>query len=116
MECGGCTSCCFAYAVVELDKPSLTECEYADKGCSIYRVRPDSCRDCYCAWITQPKVAIELRPDKCGVVFEKIDDKTILATLLSKPTKEAVGQKRNFEKQGYKVVTNDCTQLYRRFN
>lgn len=111
-ECGGCTACCYAFPVIELEKPRFTKCKYANKQCNIYNVRPQSCRDCYCAWVTQPEVSEELRPDICGVIFEKVNGDTMLATILRKPTKAAVRQKQNFEQQGYRVITHDSTKLH----
>ena len=111
-ECGECTACCYAFPVVELEKERFTKCEYANKGCKIYNVRPESCRKCLCAWVTQPEIPIELRPDQCGVIFEKLSDDTILATLLREPTQQAINQKFDFERQGYRVLAHDNTKLH----
>lgn len=115
-ECGECTACCYACKVVELNKKRYTPCKYADKGCKVYHDRPKSCREYQCAWLTQPKVAISLRPDKCGMIFEKSDEETILCGFVEKPTEVAIRQLHNFRKQGYRVFIDDSTKLYRRFN
>lgn len=112
-ECGGCTACCHAFPVAELNKPIYTKCEHADKGCKIYKDRPQSCKDCFCSWVTQPKVHPELRPDKCGVIFEKRSETEIHATLLREPTDLALGQMHNYElEQGCKVLIYDGCKLY----
>ncbi len=81
----------------------FTECEYADKGCNIYSVRPQSCRDCLCAWITQPKGTVELRPDQCGMIFTR-KGKIMVGTLIGKLTPAAIKQMDEFKEQGFHVI------------
>lgn len=105
-ECGECTECCTAFPVVELKKPAGKACTFSDKGCKIYDSRPQSCKDCLCAWITQPSVGKELRPDRCGVIFERIGDSTMLATIVGPINKHIHGQILSFKQQGYEVRVN----------
>lgn len=116
-KCGGCIECCFAFRVVELKKEPFIECEHAEKGkgCKIYETRPQSCRDCNCAWITQSEVAGELRPDKCGVIFERINN-AIYGTIIGKISSTINGQLYAFKKQGFRVFINDSPKLHRRSN
>ena len=104
MECGGCTECCTAFPVVELNKDAWTVCDYADEGCKIYNARPQSCRDCYCAWITQPVVAPGMRPDKCGVIFEKVSDTVMVGTIIGEVDPRVKGQVNAFKSQGFRVL------------
>ena len=103
MESGSCTACCYAFPVVELGKGPMTECKHADGGCLIYEDRPQSCRECFCAWVTQPAASENLLPDKCGVIFEKISDDKMSATRVGAVTAVVEGQLRAFKAQGYKV-------------
>jgi len=43
-------------------------------GCSVYPHRPKACRSWSCLWLTNPAWAEELRPDRCGVVFDPVID------------------------------------------
>jgi hypothetical protein len=49
---------------------------------------------------------IELRPDKCKVIFEKISDDTVLGTLDARSDLTEIAKKQigSFIKQGYKVI------------
>jgi Fe-S-cluster containining protein len=68
--CGECTKCCeLLYANIYghefgggLSCKFLGECD-----CKIYKVRPEVCRNYYCAW-AQELLPDEMRPDKCGVL------------------------------------------------
>lgn len=45
-----------------------TECKFLGEcGCKIYQVRPNVCRNYYCAW-AQELLPEEMRPDKCNVL------------------------------------------------
>lgn len=103
MECGDCTACCYAFKIGEVGSEDMEQCEYAMKGCQIYAVRPSVCRRYECAWITQPRVHIDLRPDKCGAIFSKMEDDVILITPLRKLEPIAQRQIKEFKKQGYTV-------------
>lgn len=80
-RCDGCTVCCFVPAVPELDKPVNTWCEHCavGTGCTIYKQRPQGCRDFTCLWLANPVIAEEARPDRCGVMFEVLHSGIVLA-------------------------------------
>ena len=72
MKCGTCTLCCTLCVVPELDKSAGTACKFQGDGyCTDYDNRPKSCRDMECAWL-QSGAHEELRPDKCGVFWERV--------------------------------------------
>jgi hypothetical protein len=48
-------------------------------------------------------VGAELRPDKCGVIFEKAAEGVMLATITGDMNKYISGQIRSFKQQGYQV-------------
>ena len=78
-ECGSCTACCRLVPVREIGLPSFTRCPKlaeafsAKPGCSIYANRPHSCRLWSCMWLLNDW-GDELRPDRCGIVFDEIPD------------------------------------------
>ena len=67
-ECGECTACCTALAVHELQKPNNEPCCHLGAGCSIYPLRPDSCREWSCLWL-QGGLTKRCRPDRLGLVL-----------------------------------------------
>lgn len=69
--CDGCTFCCKIMGVKELDKPVNKWCPECTigKGCNIYNDRPRECQEFICAWLTRADIPLELRPDKCHVMF-----------------------------------------------
>ncbi len=69
-ECGGCTECCHSLGVPEFGKKSQEACRFAvcGKGCTVYRVRPKSCRTFECLW-KQGWFSEAERPDQSGVIF-----------------------------------------------
>jgi hypothetical protein len=68
-SCGGCTECCTAVAVAELEKPYFATCRHQTAtGCSIYAERPNGCRQYNCAWL-QGMLTDEMRPDKSGFIL-----------------------------------------------
>lgn len=75
-ECGECTLCCKLLEIRSMDSSINEWCEGCDpkKGCKVHNVRPDECRDFDCSWRLTPNVPLELRPDKCKVVFHPIND------------------------------------------
>lgn len=73
-RCGGCTLCCTLLAVEALDKPAYADCQHCTSGvgCNIYGEpeRPFACSAFRCAYYFNESWPDELRPDRCGVVFE----------------------------------------------
>ena len=77
--CGNCKACCITLLIKDekLNKPAHAPCRHLDNcvnGCSIHPARPQVCRSYECEWLKSQKVndrmPLELRPDKCGVIFQ----------------------------------------------
>lgn len=87
-KCGSCTACCKVYAIPELNKPAGDWCAHCaiGKGCTTYDDRPAMCVAFECVWLQSQrhiKLGIELRPDKCKVVFNgSTNPKIITATTM----------------------------------
>jgi len=105
-NCGECTVCCTLCVVPELEKKAGEHCKHCDGGgCRIYGSHPQSCKDFECAYIQGGK-DIELRPDKCGIMFFKKSDRIFCGIMVQgrSATSKAGGQIRSFTEQGYSVV------------
>ena len=102
-RCGECTACCITLPVDALSKPANEMCVHCDGGCTIYEDRPQDCSLFECAYL-QSTAQIELRPDNCGIIFEKLTDKIFFGTVFKQPTKAAVEQVHSFIDQGFSVV------------
>jgi len=50
-------------------------------GCKIYETRPQSCIDFKCSWLLDDNMSVDLRPDKCNIIFEKVTDEVEIALL-----------------------------------
>lgn len=76
MECGDCTLCCKLLDISWMDSPVNQYCQQCniDIGCSIFENAPQKCLDFSCGYNEWDKVSEGLRPDKCGVIFEKITE------------------------------------------
>jgi hypothetical protein len=113
MECDGCTLCCKVLEIPEVNSKFNEWCKYCDKerGCKIYSERPDSCKEFNCAWVQMKKagikVGIEIRPDICGVVFEKYTDNVMMALTSGKILERVWGQIKFFNNEGISVVLFD---------
>ena len=72
--CGNCTCCCTRLAVDEIGKPAKHRCEHLrEGGCRVYAVRPGSCAEYRCLWLTG-SAALPLaahRPDRLGLMFDQ---------------------------------------------
>ena len=106
--CGECTLCCTMFPVKWLDKPPLTDCKHCvlNKGCSIQDTKEDECRDFDCMYVQVSNVPLELRPDKCGIIFEKYSDRIIYGTVNPKAEISDMGKQQvhAFNNQGFSVV------------
>jgi hypothetical protein len=70
-QCGGCTACCEAIAVHEIDKPVWTRCQHqCESGCGVYEDRPEPCRVYQCLWRGGVLKGEENRPDKLGLILD----------------------------------------------
>ena len=74
--CGTCTACCNAFNVPEIGHVAGKWCKHCDVGvgCKIYNSRPPTCVGFQCLWLNNyeegpANLPIELRPDKCKVIF-----------------------------------------------
>jgi hypothetical protein len=70
--CGGCTACCTATGVEEMDKAAGDRCQHVtNSGCSIYENRPASCQGFTCLWKGAPEGSVSQmdRPDRLGFVM-----------------------------------------------
>lgn len=107
-ECDECTLCCKLLETHGI-KSSIEEyCEEClpDAGCSIHETRPEECRKYFCMWVQMESVGIELRPDKSGIIFDKMCDDVICARLEKgrKMNDLVFGQVNNFIDNGFSVM------------
>ena len=113
MDCDGCTSCCTLFYVEHFNKQAGTACENCREGsgCQIYNSRPDVCRNFLCAYAQNENLPEDLRPDKCGIIFEKLSDTLFLGTVDHRMKVSDVGlqQINSFNDQGFSVVLKKCT-------
>ena len=64
-SCGDCTLCCKVYPVPAVDnKPANVWCKHCTpgKGCGIWAVRPQFCKDFHCHWIHEHSLGEEWKP------------------------------------------------------
>jgi hypothetical protein len=91
-----------------MDAPPNVDCKHCvkGKGCSIQETKPTKCREFECAYYQSSKAPIELRPDNCKMIFEKISDQLFIGTLDARfeLTKTAREQVDSFINQGYSVI------------
>jgi hypothetical protein len=85
-NCGTCTACCRVYSIPEFNKPAGKWCDKCTvgKGCNIYETRPTRCAEFECLWLlsqTRTPFPLELRPDKCKVVFSPTTNERIMAAI-----------------------------------
>lgn len=110
MECEECNLCCKLLPIDGVGSPSGKWCKHCEigKGCKIYNKRPKECISFRCAYNHSEKCVKRFRPDKCGVVFEKISDNVFIGIKEEKKKlkKAALDQVKSFNKQGFSVVIN----------
>lgn len=101
--------CCNLLHIPWMDSPAGDWCKHCDvgKGCKIYNKAPTKCLAFRCAYNQMEKASVNLRPDKCGIIFEKIEDKIFIGTV--NPTEDQLkedskGQINAFLNQGFSVV------------
>jgi len=111
MECGGCTSCCTLLPVEWMDSPAGEACAECDPGvgCRIFSEADPRCRSFACMYRQMPECGDELRPDRCGVVFEKLDEGMVYGTIdpVLGMGQAANQQTAGFQAQGFSVVLDD---------
>lgn len=82
-SCDGCTACCDALEVddIILRKPAGVTCPHVcEVGCGIHESRPQGCRGFDCVYLLSDD-DISMRPDKTGVIFERVTTKIYLALI-----------------------------------
>lgn len=116
-ECDGCTVCCTLTRVPELDKPVGVTCPFACNGCTIYKDRPQSCRNFNCAWV-MGDMPTWMKPNKSHVMIEKLPGISVVLALPEKDyektwkTDEIVAVlKEEYVSKGISVVAGDNTAL-----
>lgn len=91
-----------------MDSPAGELCKHCnDIGCEIFNTAPKDCLIYECAYIQMDKASINIRPDKCGVIFEKISNKIFIGTIdpnQIKPQKIVMKQISAFLNDGYSVI------------
>jgi hypothetical protein len=101
--------CCKLFPIPDLGLAAGEECEHAKAGigCKIYKDRPNDCRKCECSYYQVEKAHVDLRPDNCGVIFEKATDTIFLGTIdenVTELSNVVLRQIESFLKEGYSVV------------
>jgi Fe-S-cluster containining protein len=108
MECNECGMCCYIPKIFELDKPHYVWCEYyVDDKCEIYDDRPTECRLFECLYSQMEKCSENMRPDMCGVMFEKFSNTLIVGSILDDVTmldRDVIKQIQVFMNEGISVV------------
>ena len=109
MKCDGCTACCKAFEIKELGKPAGEICKYVtENGCSVHGTdkMPEECSLFECSYYRVKKVNENLRPDRCGIIFEKVNDEIFFGTITDTVVldKYANAQIDEFIKQGYSII------------
>jgi hypothetical protein len=106
LTCGECTECCYAFPIEQLNKPPNTQCKHCNNGCEIHDTKPDECSGFNCAYVQSKSNDENLRPDKCGIIFEKYSDNIFLGTVRTDMDVSDAGHRqiRSFLDQGYSVV------------
>jgi hypothetical protein len=110
MECGGCTFCCKVLYIPSLEKKAGQDCKHCNfsVGCKIHGEHPTECKEFKCAYNQASIVSLELRPDMCGIMFERFDN-IMLGTMDTKDNeayKKDIVQRQlqNFLNEGFSIV------------
>lgn len=108
-ECGKCTACCIVLEIKETNSKANEICQHCNPGvgCKIYADRPQGCREFACMWLQMPHVHPDLRPDNCGIVFEKFSDDVIVGATSGAVAERVIGQIHAFNKEGFSVVVSN---------
>lgn len=109
MKCNGCTACCTAFKIKELNKQPGETCKYVtENGCSVHGTdkMPEECSLFECAYYQVEKVNENLRPDKCGIIFEKATKDIFYGTITDEVVldKYSNAQINKFLEQGFSVI------------
>lgn len=117
MECGSCTECCKQLQIPETESKEGDLCRYCDEavGCKIYSKRPEACKIFECCWKQMKITTEELRPDMCGVLFEKWSDKVIVGSTENKLSKLIRNQLGYFQREGISILIVNQNEKTRTF-
>ena len=101
--------CCKLLNIEWMDSPAGKNCRECDpgKGCKIYDHAPKKCLEFYCAYNQMADVSINLRPDKCRVIFERVTDDIFIGTVdpnVERLNDDVRGQIQAFLNEGFSVV------------
>jgi hypothetical protein len=107
-KCDDCGLCCKL-----LDVPGLAKlgewCSNASPGClggccTIHKKRPVFCQKYECLWRLSNVLGDELKPNRCGVVFEAYHEEHLVTALID-------NAKTLAEKKGYRIWTRGPVRL-----
>ncbi len=113
MKCGECTICCLVTACPELQKPVNRWCRFCTvgKGCRIYDRRPPSCKKFMCLWFEHTRMPVDLRPDKCHVMFESLPGYSIVMAYVDPDNPEAWHSSRVMEVINALVINRQAVMV-----
>ena len=117
MECGNCTICCRDLHIIDTNSKEGEYCKHCEinVGCKIYNERPEACQIFECCWKQMQYAHIDLRPDNCGVLFEKWSDRVIVGSTEDELSELILGQIGYFQKEGISVLIvnqNEKTRMF----
>ena len=108
MKCDGCTLCCELLNIPWVNSPAGELCKHCNVGlgCNIFDAVDEDCKDYQCAYFQMDNVSTDLRPDKCGVLFEKVSNLLFVGIIDPKHKfKDIVkDQISDFLNNGYSVI------------
>lgn len=97
-----------------MDSPSGDPCRecIVGSGCKLYNTgdsMPKKCSEWDCAYSQMENVSIDIRPDKCGVIFEKASDLIMWGTYKGEIRKGGAftNQVHSFINEGFSVVLKE---------
>lgn len=105
-QCGDCTLCCKLLEIHDIPSAIGEYCQYCkvSNGCMIYDARPKECSDYQCMWTMMDRVSDDLRPDRCGIIFDRIADDVISARMEGEMTPLVEAQIQSFGREGFSVI------------
>jgi hypothetical protein len=99
-----------------MNSPAGELCKHCKNGvgCNIFDTAPEDCKNFRCSYNQINNAPIELRPDKCKIIFEKVDDNIFLGTMhpdYNEAYKTEIMQKEllTFLERGFSVVIHSFT-------
>lgn len=112
MDCGECTLCCDLPEIKWLNKSANTLCNHycsLNHLCKIHDNIKEECKNFECSYYQMEKCNIDLRPDKCGIMFEMVSDNIFLGTKHPNTKISIVGEKQIdvFLNQGFSIVISE---------